>query len=320
MKALGLMAFGGPDVLEPIDVPLPEPTAGEVRIRVHAASINHADVSLRSGGGFARLMGDRQPPFIPGLDAAGIVDEVGPDVDDRLSVGDRVVAFVSPMNRYGGAYAEYVAVPAASVVRAPSNVSLAAAATLLVNAATARLALDLFDLPPGSSVAITGAAGAVGGYAIQLAKADGLRVIAQAASEDDELVRALGADVVVPRGTTLAQAVRSDTPDGVDALLDAACLGAPALSAIRDHGALAAVRPWDGPSEREIVIHQINAMTRSADPAELERLCQYVDDGILTLRVAEIMPSSRASAAHKRFEAGGVRGRLVLDFSPSGRE
>ena len=72
------------------------------------------------------------------------------------------------------------------------------------------------------------------------------------------------------------------------------------------------------PSEREIVIHQINAMTRSADPAELERLCQYVDDGILTLRVAEIMPSSRASAAHKRFEAGGVRCRLVLDFSPSG--
>ena len=127
---------------------MPEPAAGEVRIRVHAASINHADVSLRSCGGFARLMGDRQPPFIPGLDAAGIVDEAGPDVDDRLSVGDRVVAFVSPMNRYGGAYAEYVAIPAASVVRAPSSVSLAAAATLLVNAVTARLALDLFDLPP----------------------------------------------------------------------------------------------------------------------------------------------------------------------------
>src|SRR2546423_13109237 len=119
-----------------------------------------------------RLSG-RPAPYVPGMDVAGVIDELDADADNRLKVGDRVVAFVIPAGPHGGAYAEYVVVPATSVVLAPAGVDFPAASTLLLNGLTARLALDA-----GQAMAVTGAAGAFGGYVIQLAKADGLTVIA----------------------------------------------------------------------------------------------------------------------------------------------
>ena len=101
MRAIGLMSFGGPEVLRPVDMPLPEPGPGEVRIRVHAAAVNPTDAIFRSGGGQARLLGDRRPPFVPGMDAAGIIDKIGPDNDARLAVGDPVIALVLPAGPRG---------------------------------------------------------------------------------------------------------------------------------------------------------------------------------------------------------------------------
>jgi NADPH:quinone reductase-like Zn-dependent oxidoreductase len=129
---------------------------------------------------------------------------------------------VLPAGPHGGAYAEEIVVPAASVVRAPRGVDLAAASTLLMNALTARVALDALALTDGQTVAVTGAAGALGGYLIQLARADGLRVVADAAPADEGLVRSLGADMVVARGDGIAAAIRAVVPSGVDGLFDGA--------------------------------------------------------------------------------------------------
>lgn len=149
MKAMGLTEFGGPEVLKVIDLPEPEPSPGEVRIRIHAAAVNPTDITFRSGARAAQLA-DRAGPYIPGMDAAGVVDKLGEDSDGRLAVGDRVIAYVIPFGPHGGSYAEKVVVAAASVVPAPAGASFPEASTLLLNATTARLSLDALALPTGA--------------------------------------------------------------------------------------------------------------------------------------------------------------------------
>src|SRR5918999_528375 len=191
MRVVAISEFGGPEVLEIIERPVPEPGDGEVRIRVAAATVNPTDIALRAGvhGRF----GDAGPPFVPGWEAAGTVDAVGAGAG--LRTGERVLAIVSPRGPRGGAQAEYVVVPADSVARVAAGMGLVEAATLPMNGLTVRRALDVLALPPGATLAVTGAAGAVGGYAVELGTVDGLRVIADAKLEDEELVRGLGADV-----------------------------------------------------------------------------------------------------------------------------
>ena len=164
------------------------------------------------------------------------------------------MAIASPRGPEGGAQAEFVVVPADSVAAVPDRVSLTEAATLPMNGLTARLALDLLGLAPGETLAVTGAAGAVGGYTMQLAKVAGLRVIGDALPRDSELVRGLGADVVVPRGDEAAAAIRLATGDGADALLDAALLNQLVLPGRADGDQIAAVRPFTGETERSIKV------------------------------------------------------------------
>jgi NADPH2:quinone reductase len=151
MKAIGLTEFGAPDVLRVVDLPTPEPGPGELRIRIHAAAVNPTDATFRAGGRAAQLA-DRTPPYIPGMDAAGVVDKVGPGTSERLKPGDRVIMLVVPMGRHGGAYAEQVVASEASVVRAPKNATDAEAATLLLNAVAAHLALDALALSAGQPI------------------------------------------------------------------------------------------------------------------------------------------------------------------------
>jgi NADPH:quinone reductase len=313
MKAIGLTEFGGPDVLRVVDLPTPEPGPGELRIRVHAAAVNPTDATFRAGGRAAQLA-DRTPPYIPGMDAAGVVEKVGPDTSERLKPGDRVIMLVVPMGPYGGTYAEQVVASEASVVRAPKNATDAEAATLLLNAVAAHLALDALALSPGQSVAITGAAGAVGGYAIQLARARGLTVIADAVLDGADAVLALGADHVVARGPEFTDEVRAEVPGGVPGLIDGANLDAAALPAIADVGALASLKGWSGPGERGISVRPISSFGSVTDTALLEKLRDLAEDGTLSLRVAEIMPARLAAQAHRRLAAGGISGRIVLDF------
>lgn len=320
MKAVGVFRYGGPEVLEVVDLPVPEVGPGQIRIRVHAASVNPSDILLRTGFTDSMLAGRLTPPYRPGMDAAGVVDAIAPDAATDLHVGDRVMAIVIPIDPSGGAYAEYVVVDARQVVRAPAGTTHAEAATLPMNGLTARLALDVLDLAPGGWIAVTGAAGALGGYTVQLAKADGLSVVADAAPADEELVRSLGADKVVGRGPDVADRFREVVPQGVEAVVDAAVMGPQVLGAIRPGGQLALARSVGEPGTvplgdtGDVIVRNVFVPEYRYAHDKLDVLRVLTEQGRITLRVAGEYPADQAADAHRRFEGGGVRGRLVLTF------
>lgn len=312
MRAIAVSRFGGPEVLEIHKLPERHAGPGEVRLQVRAATVNPTDTYIRSGALADRLAEVAPPPYVPGMDAAGVIDEVGEGVTE-LAVGDRVMAIVQPAGSHG-AYASSVVLPARSVVRSPAGVSDAEASTLPMNGLTARLTLDLLALQPGQTLAVTGAAGCYGGFVVQLAKADGLRVVADASETDRDLVAELGADVVLPRGDGFAKAVRAEFPDGVDALADGSVQGEAVFGAVRDGGAVAVVRGWRGGPPAGLTVHDVWVRNYAQEREKLDRLRQQVDDGVLTLRVAQTYPAEQAAHAHRRLEAGGTRGRLVLEW------
>jgi len=185
-----------------------------------------------------------------------------------------------------------------------------------MNGLTARQALDVLSLAPRSTLAVTGAAGAVGGYTIQLAKSEGLWVVADAAAADEALVRRLGADEVVPRGDDFAAHVRSILPEGADALVDAALLDARAALAVRDGGRVATLRGFDGigTDPRDITFHPVYVRNYARERDKLDVLRAQAEEGTLSPRVARTFPLSQAAEAHRLLEAGGVRGRIVLEL------
>ena len=305
-----MIEFGGPEALQVVDLPEVHAAPGEVRIRVRAAAVNPTDTFVRNG---ARAEAQRKdpPPYIPGMDLAGVIDEIGADAATVLAVGDAVMAMVLPTGSHG-AYRESIVLAADSVVRAPAGSTHAQAATLPMNGLTARLSLDQLALQPGQTLAVTGAAGCYGGYVVQLAKADGLRVIADASSADEQLVRDLGADLVVPRGDDIAAQIRNVAPDGVDALADGAVQNELAVGAVRDGGGFASVRNWRGTGERGIVFHRTLVRDYDHRADLLDQLRQQTEDGLITLRVAATYAPEQAAEAHRRLEAGGTRGRCVI--------
>ena len=311
MRAVGVPRFGGPEVLEVVELPEPVAGEGEVRIRVAAATVNPTDIGLRDGRR-AEALKDLPPPWVPGMELAGEIDAVGPG--GHWSAGQQVIAIVVPFRPLGGAQAELVVVAGESVAEVPDGASLEQAATLPMNGLTVRRALDILALGPGQTLAVTGAAGAVGGYAIELGKLDGLTVVADAAPADEALVRGFGADIVVARGEGCAQAIRDALPGGVDAVIDAALLGPAILPAVRDGGQLAAVRAFGGESERGIEIRQVWVAEYATNQEALRGLVRQAGAGQLTLRVAETFAPERAGDAHRKLEAGGVRGRLLITF------
>jgi NADPH2:quinone reductase len=311
MRAAGFTEFGDASVMRLLTVPQPAPGPGLVRVRVAAATVNPTDIGFRHGGRY--LPDGVVPPYIAGMELAGVIDAVGPGVSG-WQAGDRVMAAVSPWVPGGGAQAEYVLVAEDQIARVPDGISLEAAATLPMNGMTVRTALDMLDLPPGSSLAVTGSAGAVGGYTIQLGTHEGLEVTGDAAPADEELIRSLGAHHVVERGAGMAAAVRALYPDGVDAVLDAALLGPAILPAVRDGGQLMAVRPFQGETERGITIHLVLVGQHLHEGSRIAELADLAAKGVITLRIAELIPAGNAADAHRRLEAGGVRGRLVLTF------
>jgi NADPH:quinone reductase len=311
MRAVGFTDFGDPSVLRIVTVPIPSPGPGQLRVKVTAATVNPTDIGFRLGG--RRLPDGLVPPYIAGMDLAGVIDAVGPEVSG-WHAGDRVMAAVSPWVPGGGAQAEYVLVSEDQLARVPDGMSLEAAATLPMNAMTVRTALDMLGLAPGQTLAVTGSAGAVGQYAIQLGVHDGLTVIGDAKPEDEALIRSFGAAHVVARGDAMAAAVRALYPSGVDAVLDAALLGPAVLPAIRDGGQLMCVRPFQGETERDITVSLVLVGNHLHEGTRLAELADLAAKGVITLRIADLIPAENAAEAHRRLEAGGVRGRLVLTF------
>src|SRR3984957_6286114 len=278
-RAIGITRPGGPEVLEVIDRSVREPADGEARIAVRAAAVNPTDIGFRQRGG-----GEVPLPWTPGMDAAGIVESVGPGVD-RLAPGGEVMAAVSPRRPEGGAQAQLLVVAAASVVTIPDGAGLEQAATLPMNGLTAMLGLDQLALSTGDSLAVSGGAGLLASYVIGLARERGLRVIADAQPKNAELVRGFGADTVIPRSDDFARAVRDVVPEGVAAVYDSALLNRAALGAIRDGGGLVVVRGWDDSEpERGIRIVAVRVATALHRTDWLEHLRTPASDGRLGVR------------------------------------
>ncbi|WP_146075665.1 zinc-binding dehydrogenase [Streptomyces sp. Ru62] len=227
------------------------------------------------------------------------------------------MAVTMPTEPRGGAYSQYLTLPADAVVRAPSGVTPTEAATLPMNGLTARLALDLADVSAGQTLAV-GAAGVVGGYVMQMARAEGLTVIADAAPSDEALVRALGADMVVLRGPGVAHRMLDVVPGGVDGLVDAAGPGSAAVAAaVADGGAIVALsgdglRPLSPAELRRRSLRRYLAFIPDylGDRGRLDHLLRQVEAGELTPRVARVgcragrrSPSSEGS----RWRAGPDR-------------
>ena len=312
MKAVGIMKHGGPEALEVLEVPDINVGPGQIRIRNFAASVNPVDVSVRNGS-MAQMQQVNPPPYIPGMDAAGIIDQIGEDVKTDLKVGDSVMAMVVP-NGDHGAYKENIVLDQNAVVKAPENTTHIQASTLPMNSLTARLSLDLLDLSKGQVLAVTGSPGAYGGFVVQLAKADGLTVIADSNDSDRSLLESLGVDVIIPRGEGFAERIRQEFPDGVDGMADGALLNEAAIEAVKDGGSFTSVRGFKGEPQRNIDFTATWVTAYDCKKDKLETLCKQAESGVLTLRVADSVKMENAAEAHKKLEAGGTRGRMIIEF------
>lgn len=311
MRAVSFDAFGPPEVLEITERPDPVAGPGEVVVRVAASTVNPTDLLMR-GGAQADLMTALAPPYVAGMEFSGTIESVGAGV--TLAPGTRVIGVVNPRRPAGGAHSERVAVPAASIAPLAEGIDLVAAATVPMNALTAMLALELAGLARGQSLLVTGGAGMLGGYAVRLACHAGLRVVANAREADAAALRAAGA-VVVPRDD-FAGAVRRLFPGGVDGLIDGALIGAAVSHLVADGGAAVSLRrsrPIDDPRLR---VHYVSVLAGFEDAARVGAVGRLLAEGLLAPRVAADgrIPFRQAREAHRRAEAGGDRGRLVLTF------
>jgi NADPH:quinone reductase-like Zn-dependent oxidoreductase len=296
MRAAVVITPGAPEAITVIDVPAPDPSVGEIRIEVAAAGVNPVDLGTREG--FFHQIGLVHQPEHTGLgwDVAGTVVATGPGVD--LPVGTRVAGIAPGFDRPLGTYAEQVVLRADAVAVVPDALGLVEAATVPVNGLAAAQALDLLGPAAGRALLVTGAAGAVGGYALRLAVASGWSVTGLARAADEEFVRDTGA------------AFASTQVGTFDAVLDAAQLEAEAIALVRDGGAYVGVRPGGGPAaERGITTA---AVETAPDARVLADLLARSASGELPARVHAVLPLERAADAHRALEKGGVRGRYVL--------
>jgi NADPH:quinone reductase-like Zn-dependent oxidoreductase len=306
MRAVVYRSVGTPEVIEVAEIDLPEPGMFEIRIKVDAAALNPADVAAWSGIFPAPPDGSH---FGLGWDVAGTVDAVGPGAAWEL--GTPVIAIVQGATGVVRAQAEHAIVPSNAIAIAPAGVDAIHAATIPLNGLTAAQSVELLGLSAGQSVFITGAGGAVGGYAVQLAKRRGLRVIASDLPDDEEYVTTvLGADSFLPSSEDPTAEVRQLYPNGVNAVLDTTTLGSRIIGAVTDGGIFVTTRADALPHpERGI---RVRLTQVAPDAAMLTTLSDLAATGALALRVAQTYPLDQAAQAHARLAEGGLRGRIVL--------
>ena len=307
MKAVRFHEYGDPDVLRYEDTEQPVPGAGEVRVRVAATSFNPVDDGIR--GGYLQGPFPVTLPHIPGIDVAGTVDALGAGVES-VAVDDAVIGFL-PMTA-DGASAEYAIAPADSLAPAPTSIPLPDAAALPMVGLTARQALfDDAGLTAGQRVLINGAGGAVGGYAVQLAKRAGAHVIATASPRSAERVRSAGADEVIDHTTTEVTVAQP-----VDVLLNLARIAPEELAAlvalVASSGVVVNTVPTIAtPGDEERGVRGVGVFVRN-DTEQLSRLAALVDRGELRIDVAERVPLAQLRAVHAKAATGDLSGKVVV--------
>ncbi|WP_372407034.1 NADP-dependent oxidoreductase [Streptomyces luteireticuli] len=307
MRAIGQDAFGGPEVLKEVRLPVPVPGPGQVLVRVRAAGLNPTDWKHRAGPAFLG-----EPPFVLGWDVSGVVEETGPGVTVHRP-GDEVFGMLP--HPYGaGAHAEYAVGPARAFVRKPDGIGHVQAGALPLAALTAWQALvDVARLAPGQRVLIHAAAGGVGHLAVQIAKARGAHVIGTASAARHAFLHRLGADLAIDyRTTDFATAVRD-----VDVVLDT--IGGDyrerSLRTLRRGGTLVSLQPY---GRRELAEQagpfgvRAEVMIVESDHAGMAAVARLVADGELRAEIAGTFPLADAARAHAAGETGRTAGKLVL--------
>jgi NADPH:quinone reductase-like Zn-dependent oxidoreductase len=311
MSAVVVRAFGGPDVLRVEEVARPSPGPGELLVRVHAAAINPVDALARTFG--ERSVARAQLPYIPGFDLSGVVAEVGEGVT-RFAPGDEVYAMIHLQR--GGAYAEYAVVLDSEAAKKPRSASHVEAASLPLVALTAWQALfQTADLQPGETVLIHAGAGGVGTVAIQLAKWRGARVITTASQRNHAFLRSLGADEVIDYTTHRFE----DHARDVDVVLDAVGDDTQerSLATLRDGGRLVSIvglTPAARGAGRGV---RATSILVDPDSAQLARIAELVDDGVIRPVVSHTLPLADAPEAHRQIETRRTRGKIVLEVGPT---
>ncbi|MFF4381199.1 NADP-dependent oxidoreductase [Kitasatospora sp. NPDC001547] len=305
MRAVIQKSFGGPEVLEVVETERPAPLGGEVLVRVHASGVNPVDVAVRSGA--YPLLGE--PPYGVGWDISGVVEEAGPGA--RFKPGDEV--FGMPFfPRAATGYADYVAVPSRQVARKPATLDHVQAAALPLAALTAWQGLvDAAGLTEGQRVLIHRAAGGVGHFAVQIAKARGAHVIALASGAKHEFVRGLGADEVIDYRTTDYTEAVAD----VDVVFDSSSEGTRALEVLKPGGALVSIMEhWNTELAAKIeeAGRRFAGVSVEPDYASLEAIAALVDEGRIRPHIAGTFPLAEAGKAHELVGSGRVQGKVVL--------
>ncbi len=296
MRAIVLNSFTGLDGLELSDVADAVPGDGEQLVSVRAASLGPWDLAGAKGA-FAAAGGSTDFPQAQGWDFAGETDD-----------GQRVLGFVAQPWMGVGTFAERIAVPSAILAPLPDSLGFPDGSALPVCVLTARMLVDAAAIGDGQVVLVTGAAGIVGGFATQLARRRGARVVAAVREADADDARRLGAEMVVGTGSELETVVRGQ--GGVDACLDTVGLGAGAMVCVRDRGAFVTSVPTAVPDAARGIAPQ--TVQVQPDAGALAELVGRVLAGELTVRVAENLPLGAFRDAYARLERGGLRGKIVL--------
>ncbi len=308
MRAAVVREFGGPEVLRIVDVPMPAPGPGEVLVKVAGASVNFADVMVREGLNVQYGATAAREQFGLGADVAGTVAALGEGVT-RFATGDPVVGTQERLDRPLGPQAEYVVLEDWELAPAPAGADLVQLATVGLNATTADQALDALAPASGQWLLVSGAAGGVGLFAVELARLRGLRVIAQAGPADEKLLLDAGTEHFVSRDDDLVPAVRRLVPGGVDGAIDAANLAAGTADAVRHGGAFVSLLNSAPQARRQV---RMTNLAWHTDGERLAKLAAYAGAGLISLRVAKTCPLAHIAEAHKSLAAGGIRGRIVL--------
>ena len=305
MKAMAITSYGGPEVLEPTDLPDPKVGPDYVLVQVRAAGVNPVDGKIRAGyldGAFPCAF-----PLVPGWDVAGVVVGTGPAVTEWAE-GDEVIGYCRKDHIQHGTYAEQVAAHVRHLARKPASASWEQAAGLPLAGLTAHQALDAVGVRDGDTVLVHAAAGGVGSMAVQLAVARGARVIGTAGEGNHDYLRSLGAEPVT-YGEGLADRVRSLAPDGVDAAVD--FVGGESLEVsplvVKAPNRIASVvdaATVKGVGGRYVFVRP--------DPVMLGELADLVDAGRLRVEVSRTFPLEQAGEAQREVEQGHTRGKVVL--------
>ena len=304
MKAAVYHSFGGPEVLDVVEVPEPKMFADQVRIRIKATALNPADLVFQAG--VVDALVDSFFPVIPGWDVAGIVAEVG-NGTTGFKPGDEVIGFVRGAVQRHGTYAEQIAAEPRQLARKPANLDWGQAAGLpLVGLTAYQAVVHVLDVREGETLLVHGAAGGVGHLAVQIAAARGASVIGTASEPNHSYLRSLGAEPVT-YGDGLADRVRALAPSGVDAVLDTAGRGGLAITrriGTADVRAASVTNSNEHPGTMQVFAY--------LDQADLEALVELVDAGKLSVHVARSFPLDQAADAQRLLAEGHSGGKIVL--------